>query len=277
MNRGRGRRPGRWWAFGYAVLVHLAIAAMLVIGFQFKGDSPLPPGKPVQAVVVEDPQKRKLEEEEKRRRAEEKRKAEETKQREDAERKEAERARKEEETRRAEQVRVEQARKEEERRRAEQKQKEEAEKKRQAEAKRLQEEQRRQEQERQREEAERRQAAEEALKQQIQAEERARAEAARAARAASEQEKYKLLIRQKVSRNWNRPAGTTVGLKCTVRVRLAPGGEVLQAQVVRSSGNAVFDRSVENAVYKAAPLPLPTEADLFVYFREIEFLFSPGT
>ena len=278
MNRARGRRPGRWRAFGYAVLVHLAIAAMLVIGFQFKSDSPLPPGKPVQAVVVEDPQKRKLEEEEKRRRAEEKRKAEEAKQREEAERKEAEQARKVEEARRAEQVRIEQARKEEERRRAEQKQKEEAEKKRQAEAKRLQEEQRRKEQEqRQREEAERRQAAEEALKQQIQAEERARAEAARAARAASEQEKYKLLIRQKVSRNWNRPAGTTVGLKCTVRVRLAPGGEVLQAQVVRSSGNAVFDRSVENAVYKAAPLPLPTEADLFVYFREIEFLFSPGT
>lgn len=268
MNRGRGRRPGRWWAFGYAVLVHLALAAMLVIGFQFKGDSPLPPGKPVQAVVVEDPQKRKLEEDEKRRRAEEKRKAEEAKQRE-----EAEQARQQEEARRAEQVR-----KEEERRLAEQRQKEEVEKKRQAEAKRLQEEQRRQEQERRRrEEAERRQAAEEALKQQILAEERARAEAARAARAASEQEKYKLLIRQKVSRNWNRPAGTTAGLKCTVRVRLTPGGEVLQAQVVRSSGNPVFDRSVENAVYKAAPLPIPTEADLFVYFREIEFLFSPET
>ena len=113
------------------------------------------------------------------------------------------------------------------------------------------------------------------MKQQIAAEERARAEAARAARGASAADKYKALIRQKVSRNWNRPAGTRAGLKCVVRVRLVPGGEVLQATVVRSSGDTVFDRSVENAVYKAAPLPLPPDADLFDYFREIEFLFSP--
>mgnify|MGYP002336307383 CR=1 FL=1 len=179
--------------------------------------------------------------------------------------------------------RAEQARKDEEARRAEeqrkqaQKQKEEAEKKRQAEVKRKhEEEQRKAEAERRKkDEVERRQAAEESLKQQIAAEERARAEAARADRAASEAEKYKALIRQKVSRNWNRPAGTKTGLKCLVRVRLVPGGEVLQATVVRSSGDPIFDRSVENAVYKAAPLPLPPDPDLFEYFREIEFSFSP--
>ena len=179
--------------------------------------------------------------------------------------------------REAEFYKQQEARKAEEQRQLAQKQKEEAEKKRQAEAKRKQEEeQRRAEAERRKkDEAERRQAAEESLKQQIAAEERARAEAARAARAASEADKYKALIRQKVSRNWNRPAGTKSGLKCVVRVRLVPGGEVLQAQVVKSSGDPVFDRSVENAVYKAAPLPLPPDPDLFDYFREIEFLFSP--
>lgn len=271
MNRVRGRRPGRWRAFVYAVVVHIAVAATLIIGFRFSGNSPLPPGKPVNAVAVEDPKQRKLEDDEKRRQAEDKRKAEELRraeeirQREQAERQRAEQVRKEDEARRAE-----------EQRRVEQRQKEEADKKHQAEVKRKQEEERRLEQERRKqEEVERRQAAEDALKQQIAAEERARADAARAARAASEQEKFKLLIRQKVSRNWHRPPGTTIGLKCTVRVRLAPGGEVLQAQVIRSSGNPVFDRSVENAVYKAAPLPLPPDPDLFVYFREIEFLFSP--
>lgn len=253
----RPRLPGRYRAFVYAVLVHIGIVGLLVIGFRFSGaELPLPKGKPVQAVAVEDPQKRIQEDE--------KRKAEERRKQEDARKQEE--ARKEQEARQAE-----------EQRRLVQKQKEEAEKKRQVEAKRKQEEeQRRAEAERRKkDEAERRQAAEESLKQQIAAEERARAEAARAARAASEADKYKALIRQKVSRNWNRPAGTKSGLKCVVRVRLVPGGEVLQAQVVKSSGDPVFDRSVENAVYKAAPLPLPPDPDLFDYFREIEFLFSP--
>ncbi|MFP5349680.1 MAG: cell envelope integrity protein TolA [Gammaproteobacteria bacterium] len=261
----RPRAPGRYRAFVYAVLVHLGIVGLLVVGFRFSGgELPLTKGKPVQAVAVEDPQKR-IQEEEKRQ-AEERRKQEEARKREAAERQRAEQARKEQEARQAE-----------EQRRLAQKQREEAEKKRQAEAKRKQEEaQRRAEAERRKqEEAERRRAAEESLKQQIAAEERARAEAARAARAASEADKYKALIRQKVSRNWNRPAGTKSGLKCVVRVRLVPGGEVLQAQVVRSSGDPVFDRSVENAVYKAAPLPLPPDPDIFDYFREIEFLFNP--
>lgn len=262
MTVNRPRLPGRYRAFVYAVLVHIAVVGLLIIGFRFSGgDLPLPKGKPVQAVAVEDPEKRK-QEDEKKRQAEDKRKQDEARKQEEAERQRAEQARKAEAERKAE-----------EKRRLVQKQKEEAEKKRQAEAKRKQEEE--QAERRKKEEAERRLAAEESLKQQIAAEERASAEAARAARAASAADKYKALIRQKVSRNWNRPAGTKTGLKCTVRVRLVPGGEVLQATVVRSSGDAVFDRSVENAVYKAAPLPLPPDADLFDYFREIEFLFSP--
>lgn len=267
----RPRLPGRYRAFVYAVLVHIGIVGLLVIGFRFSGaELPLPKGKPVQAVAVEDPQKRIQEDEkrkvEERRKQEDARKQEEARKRDEAERQRAEQARKEQEARQAE-----------EQRRLVQKQKEEAEKKRQVEAKRKQEEEQRRAdaERRKKDEAERRQAAEESLKQQIAAEERARAEAARAARAASEADKYKALIRQKVSRNWNRPAGTKSGLKCVVRVRLVPGGEVLQAQVVKSSGDPVFDRSVENAVYKAAPLPLPPDPDLFDYFREIEFLFSP--
>jgi colicin import membrane protein len=47
------------------------------------------------------------------------------------------------------------------------------------------------------------------------------------------------------------------------------------AVVVRGSGNAAFDRSVENAVHKASPLPLPPDPTLFEHYREIEFLFNP--
>jgi len=54
-----------------------------------------------------------------------------------------------------------------------------------------------------------------------------------------------------------------------------PSGDVLQVTVVKTSGDERFDRSVENAVYKASPLPLPEDRDLFEYFREIEFIFNP--
>ena len=125
--------------------------------------------------------------------------------------------------------------------------------------------------EKKRTEDKRRKEAESALQEQVAAEEKRRADA----RAQGEVERYKALIRQKVSRSWNRPATAGKGLQCTVRVRLVAGGEVLAASVVRSSGDPVFDRSVENAVYKATPLPVPQDPQLFEYFREIEFVFNP--
>jgi colicin import membrane protein len=116
---------------------------------------------------------------------------------------------------------------------------------------------------------------EQSLQEQLAAEEKLRTDAAQAARAATIVDKYIPLIRQRVSRSWNSPVGIAKGLKCTVRVRLAPGGKVLSAAVVRPSGNANFDRSVEYAVYKAEPLPLPEDPTLFDNFREIEFVFDP--
>jgi len=95
------------------------------------------------------------------------------------------------------------------------------------------------------------------------------------ARALAKVGKYGALIRQKISRSWNRPPGTAKGLQSIVRVRLVPGGEVLEATVVRSSGVSLFDLSVKHAVYKASPLPIPPDPELFDYFRDIEFLFNP--
>lgn len=87
---------------------------------------------------------------------------------------------------------------------------------------------------------------------------------------------YTDLIRQKVERNWIQPPGDITGLDCVVRVRLIPGGDVIDAQVIKSSGNALFDRSVERATRKAAPLPLPNDPKMFNFFRTLEFYFRPG-
>lgn len=113
------------------------------------------------------------------------------------------------------------------------------------------------------------------LKKALEAEERERAAQANEARAAAAMSEFEGLIRQQITRSWNQPSGVPKGLNCLVRVRLAAGGEILGVSIVKSSGNPLFDRSVENAVYKAAPLPVPEDPELFKYVREINIKFDP--
>jgi colicin import membrane protein len=55
-----------------------------------------------------------------------------------------------------------------------------------------------------------------------------------------------------------------------------PGGAVMQVRIVAGSGDPMFDSSVEAAVQKASPLPVPSASDpLFDRFRELEFVFNP--
>ena len=117
-------------------------------------------------------------------------------------------------------------------------------------------------------EAARQREAEQALQAQL-------AEEAAQARAQSALSEFIPYIQEKVQNNWLRPLGSPPGLSCVIQVTLIPGGEVVGTRVVRSSGNALFDESVERAVKKASPLPLPADAALFKYFREINFNFVP--
>lgn len=110
-----------------------------------------------------------------------------------------------------------------------------------------------------------------ALAKQLEAEETAR----NSALAKTEIEKYLVLIKQKVDRRWLKPSGSIKGLVCKVRVRIIPGGDVVSVKVIRGSGNNIFDRSVERAVRKASPLPLPKDPAIAARMREIDFNFSP--
>jgi len=82
-------------------------------------------------------------------------------------------------------------------------------------------------------------------------------------------------IALKVQQNWIEPVGFMENLTCKVRVNLIPTGEVMSVKVIKSSGNGLFDRSVERAVKKASPVPFPTDSRLFQEFRVIEFTFDP--
>ncbi|OYV17409.1 MAG: colicin import membrane protein, partial [Methylococcaceae bacterium NSM2-1] len=106
----------------------------------------------------------------------------------------------------------------------------------------------------------------------------AKAEAAKAKAAAQGDELKKAMkaIELKTNRSWIRPASVTAGLKCTIRVRLMSDGTVIDAEVISSSGDEIFDRSAENAVNKASPLPVPKDKELFATkFRSFQFLFNP--
>ncbi len=80
-------------------------------------------------------------------------------------------------------------------------------------------------------------------------------------------------IKNKVERNWIRPASARSGSSCKVAVSQIPGGEVVNVTVTQCIGDDIFLRSVEAAVYKASPLPRPSDPALFE--RQILFNFKP--
>ncbi len=80
-------------------------------------------------------------------------------------------------------------------------------------------------------------------------------------------------IKNKVERNWIRPASAGPDSSCKVAVSQIPGGEVVNVTVTQCIGDDIFRRSVEAAVYKASPLPRPSDPALFE--RQILFSFKP--
>jgi len=86
-------------------------------------------------------------------------------------------------------------------------------------------------------------------------------------------EQYKAAVQQKVVRNWIRPAAAQAGLECRVRVQQLPTGDVIGVAVLACNGDETVQRSIENAVLRASPLPLPSDRALFE--RELEFIFRP--
>ena len=88
-------------------------------------------------------------------------------------------------------------------------------------------------------------------------------------------DQYALLIKQRIKRYWIRPTGKSDDLVTTVKVSLLPGGTVKSVIIIQSSGDPIFDRSVENAVYKAGPMPWPTDPEAAAQMKELQINFTP--
>ena len=74
---------------------------------------------------------------------------------------------------------------------------------------------------------------------------------------------YMEQIRQKIYRNWSVPASAREDLDCAVRVRQAPGGEVIGVTILTCNGDDAVRRSIEAAIRRSSPLPEPSDPNLF--------------
>ncbi len=86
---------------------------------------------------------------------------------------------------------------------------------------------------------------------------------------------FTALIKAKVESVWIKPTNFAPGSACTVSVKLIPTGDVVDSKLSNCSGGDIFSRSVETAVQKASPLPVPKDPVAFDRMRDIDFLFKP--
>ena len=115
-----------------------------------------------------------------------------------------------------------------------------------------------------------REASEAELRRNLEAEERGNA-----LRNSDEANRWHAQIVDRVTRAWTRPPSARPGISCIVTVTQVPGGEVTAVRVDScSGGDDAFRESVETAVYRASPLPIPPPGVPFE--RVLELTFAPN-
>ena len=139
---------------------------------------------------------------------------------------------------------------------------------------------RQQEQARQKREQKQRELAQERARKQAALDEKLRQE--QAAELAQQDKQsvnsYLQLIQGRLSQNWSRPPSARLGMQTLIELRLVPTGRIVGVKILESSGDIAFDRSVEQAAFKAAPFSelQSMEPRLFEqYFRVVKVLFNP--
>jgi len=88
-------------------------------------------------------------------------------------------------------------------------------------------------------------------------------------------DKYQAKIKAKIRGNIVMPLDVAKDARAEFMVTLLPGGTVLNAELVKSSGNTFYDNAVERAILKSDPLPVPPDVTLFDRFRKLDLVFRP--
>ncbi|MGD9500710.1 cell envelope integrity protein TolA, partial [Halothiobacillus sp.] len=74
---------------------------------------------------------------------------------------------------------------------------------------------------------------------------------------------YGAAIKAKVQSQWFKPPGWQPDWTCDVKISQANDGTVLNVKILRCDGDQLFQSSVQQAVERASPLPLPSDMTLF--------------
>ncbi|OZB82929.1 MAG: protein TolA [Halothiobacillus sp. 13-55-253] len=82
-------------------------------------------------------------------------------------------------------------------------------------------------------------------------------------------------ITQKVRNQWYKPPGWQPNWTCTVHISQARDGTVLNVKIGQCDGDQLFQRSVQQAVERASPLPLPADMSLFQSSFTFTFVADP--
>jgi len=81
-------------------------------------------------------------------------------------------------------------------------------------------------------------------------------------------ESYSALVFERIQREWIYPDFDIAKLETIISFKINKEGKVLSQKIIKSSGNAIFDRSAMKAVLKASPLPPPpVEQEVEVRFH----------
>lgn len=89
---------------------------------------------------------------------------------------------------------------------------------------------------------------------------------------------YMSAIAQRIEQNWSRPPSARNDMQCELLIKLVPTGRVINVDVVKSSGDALFDRSAVQAVKKVEQFPeiKDMQPEVFErYYRELNLVFRP--
>jgi colicin import membrane protein len=306
----KAARPIR--GFIYAVLIHIVFGALIGVSLWFQPQviEPLP-GKPMQAKAIDLAAIERAKAEKKRKATEKKKAAEKKKEKEALKKKDAKAEKKRKATEKkkaAEKKKKEAALKKkkaetekkrkatEKKKAAEKKKKEEALKKKKAEAEKKRKATEKKKAAEKKKEKEALKKKEEALKKKKAAEAKKKSEAEKKRKAAEEKAREAAetqaqlerdeqeavsafgalawAIQQQVSSNWSEP-GDFSGMSVSFLVKVDRDGNVISVTITKESGDARLDESAENAIFKASPLPFPTEPRYYEYLKEFNFVFKP--
>jgi len=89
----------------------------------------------------------------------------------------------------------------------------------------------------------------------------------------SEINRYKALIKDKISRNWQVDSNMK-NKSCTLGIRLAADGLVLS--VTRSEGDPEVCNSAKRATFKARTLPIPADPKILQQFLDFDITLEPN-